>query len=174
MLEVPGHGGRTIITMNRLRHPLCTVVLAACSMLVIAGAARAQDRGGLFDDIFNRGEPPQSQNRTVVQNDEAGELSARVARLENALRQLTGTVEQLQLQKLGARGAAPAAPPAGAPPVSAPPVAAPPAATPSTLPPVDRHSDAFDPTKNPNAPGAPRALNLEARGVAAPAAPPMP
>ncbi|MBX6327556.1 MAG: tol-pal system protein YbgF [Pseudolabrys sp.] len=152
-------------------------------MLVIAGAVRAQDRGGLFDDIFNRGEPPQSQNRTVVQNDEAGELSARVARLENALRQLTGTVEQLQhqnqllqmqLQQLGARGAAPAAPPAGAPPVSAPPVAAPPAATPSTLPPVDRHSDAFDPTKNPNAPGAPRALNLEARGVAAPAAPPMP
>ena len=163
--------------MNRLRHPLCTVVLAACSMLVIAGAARAQDRGGLFDDIFSRGEPPQNQNRAVVQNDATGELSARVARLESALRQLTGTVEQLQhqnqllqmqLQQLGARGTAPAAPS-----VSAPSATVPPTATPGTLPPVDRHSDAFDPTKNPNAPGVPRALNLEARGATTPA-PPMP
>ena len=89
--------------------------------------------------------------------------------MENALRQLTGTIEQLQyrnqqlemqlkrmqddteyrLQQLGSKGSAtpggPAAP-RGAPPPAAP----------------GRRSDVFDPSQHPNAPGAPRALGNSA------------
>ncbi len=92
----------------------------------------------------------------------------RLDRLENQLRQLTGTIEQLQFrnqqleqqlkrvqddnefrfQQLGSKGGnvAPGRQPA---PAVAPP---PPAAVPG------RRSDVFDPAQNPNAPGAPRAL----------------
>jgi tol-pal system protein YbgF len=85
----------------------------------------------------------------------------RIERLENQLRQMTGEIEQLQYrnQQLEAavnelRGGARTMgtpPPAGA--------AAPPPQGPGA-PAVygGRRSDAFDPTENPNAPGAPRAL----------------
>jgi len=82
--------------------------------------------------------------------------------MENALRQLTGTIEQLQyrnqqlemqIQQLGARGGAmpaPQAAPVG--PGSAPPAASNPG----------RRSDVFDPSQNPGAPGAPRTLGNQA------------
>jgi tol-pal system protein YbgF len=91
----------------------------------------------------------------------ASELLVRIERLENQVRQLTGQIEQMQyrnqqleaaLQELTARGAPPR--PAAARPTLAQP-AQPPASPP---PPSGRRSDAFDPTENPNAPGAPRVL----------------
>jgi tol-pal system protein YbgF len=105
-----------------------------------------------------------------------GDLSVRLDRMESALRQLTGTIEQLQyrnqqlemqlkrmqddteyrLQQLGSRGAA-APPPAQAAPIN-------PGMGPGNVPsaPPGRRSDVFDPSQRPNAPGAPRTLGNEA------------
>jgi len=152
-------------------------VVAAIAVLLLAGAALAQDqRGGNFlDNLFNRGEQTQSrqpaQGGRAAQSD-PGDLSVRLDRMEGALRQLTGTIEQLQyrnqqlesqlkrmqddteyrFQQMGSRGGA----------------APPPQAAPSNqgnapmAPPSGRRSDVFDPTQNPNAPGAPRTLGKEA------------
>ncbi len=165
--------------MNRSRYLFRTAVLAALPALVIAGGALAQDRGGLFDHMFNRGEPQQEQSRRAPQNEDS-ELSARVARLEGALRQLTGAIEQLQhqnqtmemqLQQLGARSGNPVPPAVAAPPSGSPTMGSPTMGSPTALPPPGQRSDAFDPNANPNAPGAPRTLNGEAR-VVAPSPPP--
>ncbi len=107
-------------------------------------------------------------------------ISVRLDRMESALRQLTGTIEQLQyrnqqlemqlkrmqddteyrFQQLGSKGGLPAgAAPRAMPPPG--PVNAPPAAMPGS------RSDVFDPAQHPNAPGAPRVLGNEAV-VAAP------
>jgi tol-pal system protein YbgF len=101
------------------------------------------------------------------------DLVVRIERLENQIRQLTGTVEQLQyrnqqLEELLRRGQQTDARPVGPmprpmPPAAAagpPPAAAPPIAeAPPPAPPVPgRRADVFDPSQNPNAPGAPRAL----------------
>jgi tol-pal system protein YbgF len=111
----------------------------------------------------------------------ASDLIVRIEQLENQIRQLTGTVEQLQfrnreleeqlrrLQQADVRG--PGAPPRPAPPVaqgSPPPMAAAPPMQPPVIveaqpaappgPATGRRSDAFDPSQNPSAPGAPRAL----------------
>lgn len=108
----------------------------------------------------------------------------RVQQLEEQLRTLTGQNEELQhrnqmleqqLRQLQPGGGAPSA--AGAPPTMAasPPVQlnsgyrqpgydprmgqAPPAREQAVVtPPEGQHGDAFDPSQNPNAPGAPRAL----------------
>ena len=125
--------------------------LAALTVLLTAGAAPAQDRpGGFLDNLFNRGQPqaqqqPQQQQPPQQQQlpppqavqqqapgqlgaDTGGGVEARIDRIEAALRQLTGTVEQLQhqnqmlqmqlkrmqddteyrFQQLGSRGGAPA------------------------------------------------------------------
>jgi len=118
--------------------------------------------------------------------DDGGDLSMRVEQLESQLRRLTGQNEELQhrnrvleqqLQQL--QGGAPAAPAGPAPGGSALPTAPPrgpttgygqpPAAAqqpvygqqPTEPVPLARgpgRGDAFDPTRNPNAPGAPRVL----------------
>lgn len=110
------------------------------------------------------------------------DLLTRVDRLEDTIRNLTGSIEQLQyrnqqleqqVQRLqaemqgGARAVSPA-PPRSAAQYSLPPpagtvspvAAASPAAAPieSPLPVGGRRGDAFDPTLDPNAPGAPRPL----------------
>jgi tol-pal system protein YbgF len=108
------------------------------------------------------------------------ELVMRINRLEAQVRQLTGTIEQLQFrnqqleQQLVTRaepeprpnGARPGAIPqrqmAAAP--QAAPQMAPPQAAPGAIP---RRSDVFDPNEHPTAPGAPRAL-----GSLPPVAPP--
>jgi tol-pal system protein YbgF len=165
------------------RHRIRIAALAA--LLLPAGAALAQQSssGGFLDNLFSRGEPPSQQRpadqRQVTQY-EPGDLTVRLDRLENALRQLTGTLEQLQyrnqqlemqlkrmqddteyrFQQLGSKGG----PPAGAAPraMSPPgPVNAPAGAT------SGNRSDAFDPALHPNAPGAPRVLGNPA-AVAAP------
>jgi len=159
--------------MTRPRHRIRIAALAALPVLLLASAAVAQEQrssGGFLDNLFNRGEqqarerePPQ-----VAQVD-PGDLTVRLDRIENAMRQLTGTIEQLQyrnqqlemqlkrmqddteyrFQQLGSKGAAA--------PVNAPPAAGP-----------GRRGDVFDPSQRPNAPGAPRALGNEAV-IAAPA-----
>ena len=149
--------------------------LAAFCVLAFAGAATAQerDRGpGFLDNLFSRGESqtapaPRGRGEPVAQADpgDAAELTVRLDRLENALRQLTGTIEQLQyrnqqletqvraLQQGGA--VAPPQPSAATP-------ALPPRATPQNgqIPaaPSGRRSDVFDPSQQPEAPGAPRTL----------------
>jgi tol-pal system protein YbgF len=169
---LPGTSGRTAIDMTFARSSLRIAALAAISLLALAGSALAQDRPGLFDNMFGRNDQQQQSERRVAPGD-SSELAMRIERIESTLRQLTGTIEQLQhqnqmlqmqLQQLGARGANPM-PPAGAPAVAAPVVAPPAPAAPG------QRSDAFDPNKSPNAPGAPRLLNSETRGTVAPAAP---
>jgi tol-pal system protein YbgF len=161
--------------MTRQDNRMRTAVLAALPLLLLAGVAAAQDRPGFLDNLFSRGEQ-QGQSQVEVRRGgqttqlDPGDLSVRLDRMEGALRQLTGTLEQLQyrnqqlemqlkrmqddteyrFQQLGARGTAPAAAPPRAMPPG--PVNAPPAAMPGN------RSDVFDPNRNPNAPGAPRIL----------------
>jgi tol-pal system protein YbgF len=171
--------------MTHRTRLLRSAPLAAFALL-LAGTALAQDRssGGFLDNLFNRGEPSlqqdqdqprqgqgqgqrgqaqkgQTQPRVMAQAD-PGDLTVRLDRMENALRQLTGTVEQLQyrnqqlemqLKRMQEGGAAPAAVPGA--PIGAPP------------PNSGRRGDVFDPSQRPNAPGAPRALGNGA-AIAAP------
>ncbi len=179
MLAVPPVAGLMfIMTCSRTR--IRTTALVALSLL-LAGAAMAQEQrssGGFLDNLFSRGEPSSQQRQSepsqapqsrVAQAD-AGDLSVRLDRMENALRQLTGTIEQLQyrnqqlemqlkrmqddteyrFQQLGSKGAPP--PRAMAPPA---PVNAPVPAT------SGNRSDVFNPAQNPNAPGVPRVLGNE-------------
>jgi len=149
-------------------------VLAALSVSLLGGSARAQDRdsGNFLDNLFNRGEPQSRQSAQQAptgRGSDPGDLSVRLDRMENALRQLTGTLEQLQyrnqqlemqlkrmqddteyrFQQLGSRGG-PAPAPQAAP--IGPGTAPPPLSNPG------RRSDVFDPSQNPSAPGAPRTL----------------
>jgi tol-pal system protein YbgF len=162
----------------RLARTLPAAVLAA-ALLWAPGTALAQERssGGFLDNLFNPNRQQQQQQQQpaaqqspaaapqVAQAD-GGDLSGRVSRIENALRQLTGTIEQLQhqnqmlqmqlkrmqddteyrLQQLGAKGGAAVAP-AAAPLGNGAPAAAP-----------GRRSDVFDPSQHPNAPGVPHTL----------------
>jgi len=145
-------------------------------MMLLASAALAQDqRPGLFGNLFNRGEERAQQQQggqapQLAQADNA-DISMRLDRVENALRQLTGTIEDLQhrnqqlemrlqrlqddteyrFQQMGSRGgSAPRAMPQSGPP----------GAPLNTRP--DQRSDAFDPNAHPSAPGTPRVLGREA------------
>jgi tol-pal system protein YbgF len=173
-------------------HRSHIAALAALALLLAGGAAMAQERsGGFLDNLFNRGQPqeqappahgaPGPAQPGPPDNSE----SARIDRIENALRQLTGTIEQLQhqdqmlqmqlkrmqddteyrFQQMGAKGGAVPMAPAAAP--MAP--AAAPMGAPGAAPPVNngRRSDVFDPSQHPNAPGAPRALGNQ-QAIAAP------
>ena len=153
-----------------------------------AGTAAAQERGSsgnFLDNLFNRGEsqqrqaPPQQAQSGRAAQDDPGDLSVRLDRMENALRQLTGTIENLQyrnqqlemqlkriqddteyrFQQLGSRGSAP--PPAQAAPMNPGNAPGAPASNPG------RRSDVFDPSQHPNAPGTPRVLGNQA-AIAAP------
>jgi tol-pal system protein YbgF len=158
--------------MTSLRPTSKTAGLAAAfSLVLLAGSALAQEdrgSGNFLDNLFSRGEPsgqsrqsPQPAPSGRTAQSDPGDLSVRLDRMENALRQLTGTIEQLQyrnqqlemqIQQLGARGGGvlqPQAAPAG--PGNAPPV-----------PNSGRRSDVFDPSQNPGAPGVPRTLGNQA------------
>ena len=169
--------------MTRSRPFFYIAALAALSALFLASSALAQEQrgsGNFLDNLFSRGEPAAESRQPTqpvpsgkVAQSDPGDLSVRLDRMENALRQLTGTVEQLQyrnqqlemqlkrmqddteyrFQQLGSRGGAAPAPQAA--PIS-PGNAPPPASSPG------RRSDIFDPAQNPNAPGAPRTLGNQA------------
>ncbi|MGC1695337.1 MAG: hypothetical protein WA743_08695, partial [Pseudolabrys sp.] len=93
--------------MTPSRHRIRIAALAAVPVLLLAGAAAAQDqRPGFLDNLFSRGDQPaqqgqaeqrQGEGRQIAQGD-PGDLSVRLDRMENAMRQLTGTLEQLQYQ----------------------------------------------------------------------------
>ena len=121
-------------------------------------------------------------DRTAQMSD--SDLMLRLDRLETQIRQLTGVIEQLQFrnqqlegqlrrlqedteyrfQELGAKGAA--RPALQSRPQSPPPQ--PPA--PATTGAPGRRGDAFDPTQNPNAPGAPHTLGSVNAGAGTAAA----
>jgi tol-pal system protein YbgF len=111
--------------------------------------------------------------------DSTSELLTRLDRLESAIRQLTGTMEQLQyrnqqleqqvrrLQEGGEGRSDPARPAPAArpsaqysppPPASGGPTGGATASIEQAAPQSGRRVDVFDPALNPNAPGAPRAL----------------
>jgi tol-pal system protein YbgF len=119
----------------------------------------------LFGPSDQRPSAPVGQDRTAQVP--ASDLVVRLDRMENQIRQLTGVIEQLQFrnqqlegqlrrmqedsdyrfQELGAKGATrPARPQPG------------PGAMPPTGAVPGKRGDAFDPTQNPNAPGAPQTL----------------
>jgi tol-pal system protein YbgF len=146
------------------------VALAAC--LALAAPARAQF------DIFHRQAPPPADIPGGAEGDpgDAAGLVLRINRLEEALRQANGRIEELenaqhrleaQLQKfrqdveyrLGDRSG-------GAPPPDSDVAEAPLAPDQPAAAPRPRRSDAFDPNADPNAPGAPRPL-----GTTPPSAP---
>jgi tol-pal system protein YbgF len=160
--------------MTRSFHRLRFAALVALAIPLTVGAALAQDRPGLFGNIFNRGDDQGEQG--APQQGGGSDAAIRLDRIENSLRQLTGTIEQLQYQnqqlqmqvrELQSRAGvapqgAPAAPvgslmpqrpgpqPQSMPQQSMPPVNAP-----------GQRSDVFDPNAHPNAPGAPRVLGTE-------------
>ena len=169
--------------MTRAPNRIRTAALALPLLLLASGALAQEQRssGGLLDNLFNRGgqsgQQSQDDQTQAVPHmaQDPGDVSVRIDRIENALRQLTGTIEDLQhqnqmlqmqlkrmqddteyrFQQLGSRGLPAGAP--GAPPRALP---QPSAATPAGA--LDQRSDAFNPALNPNAPGAPRALGNEA------------
>ncbi len=168
-------------------------ILGLAGALLGASAAVAQEN--VLDRLFGRPERPAAQDNTTGQSGApTTEQVLRIERLEAQIRQLTGTVEQLQYrnQQLEAQlrryeggagaqqGAQPLPPPVTRPPAgqssiqSGPVMAAPaPAPAPSPAPPPSggRRSDAFDPALNPTAPGAPRTLGAIPGSV--PGEPPM-
>ncbi|HEY6994660.1 MAG TPA: tol-pal system protein YbgF [Xanthobacteraceae bacterium] len=150
------------------------MMAAARPGLSTAWAQETERPFGLLDRIFSGSERfSGGGERGAAGTDQTAQMSApdlvvRLERLESQIRQLTGAIEQLQfrnqqleaqvrrmqedneyrLQELGSKGAAHSTThprPQGLPPPG------PAAAT-------GRRGDAFDPTQNPNAPGAPHTL----------------
>jgi tol-pal system protein YbgF len=161
--------------------PRAAQAVAFACAIVVGPALWAQDGGrGLFGGIFSQDRPPQP----VGQASES-DLVVRIDRLERHIREMTGTIEQLQyrnqqleqlvkrlqedtefrFQELGSKGAARTPAPAVRPqaPAAQGPMA--PARRSDVSEPSEgptagtgRRSDAFDPIANPTAPGAPRVL----------------
>ena len=182
-------------TRPRTLFSFTSATILVSTLLLSAGTGVAQERGSsgnFLDNLFNRGESSGQQRQAPAQQAPAqqapggrvaqadpGDLTVRLDRMENALRQLTGTIENLQyrnqqlemqlkrmqddteyrFQQLGSRGSAP--PPAQAAPVNPGNAPAGPPSNPG------RRSDVFDPSQHPNAPGAPRVLGNQA-AIAAP------
>jgi tol-pal system protein YbgF len=181
--------------MARFALRVTTAFALGLAMMAAAppglSTARAQESErpfGLFDRIFSgserfnggneRSDPSAGLERTAQMS--GPDAVVRLERLENQIRQLTGAIEQLQyrnqqlegqvrrmqedneyrFQELGAKdGARATAQPR--------PQSPPPGPAPTTTP--GRRGDAFDPTQNPNAPGAPHTLG----STSAAAQPPM-
>ncbi|QTL04948.1 tol-pal system protein YbgF [Aquabacter sp. L1I39] len=149
------------------------VLAAAATGAAVAPAHAQSSSGNLFGDLFK---PPGSVQQADTITEAQAELTVRVDRLENQLRQMTGQIEQLQFrnqqleQQVRAltEGGARPAPGAGALPSSVPGVTAPPRgiapANVGTAP--GRRSDAFDPGETPGAPGAPQPLGSPASSSA--------
>jgi tol-pal system protein YbgF len=148
-----------------------TAMIASSSALHPARAQESERPFGLFG-LFNgserlggeRGAPSGDADRSAQASGPDAVL--RIERLENQIRQMTGTIEQLQfrnqqlesqirrMQEEGApRSAVQSRPQNPASPSPAP---------------SGRRGDAFDPSQNPNAPGSPHALGSMNSPAAAP------
>jgi tol-pal system protein YbgF len=158
------------------------VAAALAAALCVSGAVSAQEDQSPLSAIGRMfGKKPQQAAGQEEGEGPTTEQVLRIERLEAQIRQLTGTIEQLQYrnqqlenQLRGAGGPvsaqpAPAAPLARPPvqgqvpsqvpaPVQGQPLPATAAASPPPPPATGRRSDVFDPSQNPNAPGAPRPL----------------
>ncbi len=165
------------MTLNRLRATVAWALLLAA----MPGAALAQDRqSGLLDNLFGQRQQAPQPAPQIAQSGGGGggsDESSRIDRIENALRQLTGTIEQLQhdnqmlqmqlkrmqddteyrFQQMGGGrgGGAPMRAPSNAPMPSGP------------SGPNGQRSDVFNPAQHPDAPGAPRTLG-NPQAIAAP------
>lgn len=160
-----------------LPRPRVMPAIAAVVLMSTCAAASAQ---GFLDGIFGssdrfsapgQAEPsravPQDQSRAQAAPQQGrvaqapGDLTTRIDRLEAVIRELTGAIEQLQHRNQLLEGQVrrmqgePDAPRGPAPGRSSVAPHVPPAAP---LAQTGRRGDAFDPTQNPNAPGAPRVL----------------
>jgi tol-pal system protein YbgF len=162
-----------IAAMTSLMSRGLTAAALAAS-LCIATAASAQDDGSplsVLDRMFGQkssSDEPRTSGQGVAQAP-ATDLVLRIDRLEAQIRQLTGTIEQLQYRnrqleaQIRGMGGTPGVQPQGPLPRPAQPMAPPgPAASalppPGATPAPGRRSDVFDPALHPNAPGAPHAL----------------
>ncbi|MCX7310957.1 MAG: tol-pal system protein YbgF [Alphaproteobacteria bacterium] len=158
-----------------MTNPITRAMVATALMagLCITTAVSAQESGSPLSAIGRMfGQKPPQTNGQEEADGPSTEQVLKIERLEAQIRQLTGTVEQLQYRnqqlenQLRASGG-PVAQPAPPPPVTRPsaqtPIQAAPlgaAVQPPPIPPAPtgRRSDVFDPSQNPNAPGAPRTL----------------
>ena len=162
--------------MTRLFANTFTVLAFAAATFAVPNSVSAQETGkdsgspfSVFHRLFGDSEraPPAQENQRVAQASPA-DLVVRIDRLEAQIRQLTGTIEQLQYrnQQLEAQlkrvqeGAGPQPPSALLRQLPA-------AGSPPPSPPLTngRRSDAFDPLQNPNAPGAPQTLGTLPNGA---------
>lgn len=180
------------LTAGTLFRFVLAAVVVAVVVFTAFYSAHAQDRGGNFlDNLFSRGEggqQRQQQPQAMPGGDgDPNDLAVRIDRIENALRQLTGTIEQLQYRNQQLEQQVRALQGGGAPPAQGPgpaPAVVPnnqnPQVPPGQLPVVrpgvpgalqpsqpaqqqpGRRSDVFDPSQNPQAPGAPRPLGSAA------------
>jgi len=158
----------------------------ALGTLCLPVTARAQDN--LLDKIFggserfggDRNAQPAAANPPPVDRSNpaaAPDLGMRIDRLEAQIRQLTGVIEQLQYRNQQLETVVRRMQEDGAPrPMQSRPPNAPPTG-PAVAGQPGRRGDAFDPTQNPNAPGAPHTLGpVAAAGgpppMSSPSAPP--
>jgi len=153
-----------LFRMNPMKIAAAGFFAIAFSALLSTTSAQAQ--------LFGRSDDRRPQ-------DDAADLSVRIERMENQMRQMTGTIEELQYknqqieQQLRAiQGGASATGPrpqvmTPGPGLTQGSINEPPSVQPQmNLPPVSqqptnqpgRRGDAFDPSAQPNAPGAPRVL----------------
>lgn len=192
------------LTLTQKRAALATLALLVLAPMAASTLAQAQydrrysgpsadttdrsesrdDEGrGLFGGLFGGNDRPRReqapQGAQQYSQMSAPDLAMRLERLENQLRQLTGSIEQLQfrnqqleqqvrrnqedvdyrLQEMGGGKAPPPRRPQPQPSAQStqPPAASPPAPQPSAAT-TGRRSDVFDPNDNPSAPGAPQTL----------------
>ena len=113
MLRLSGQRGRCRTSCDMTRSPstFSFAAFAALSLLLAGPALAQQERssGNFLDNLFSRGEPPaqsraapqpqpqqQPQPQGRVAQSDPGDMAVRLDRMEGALRQLTGTIEQLQ------------------------------------------------------------------------------
>jgi len=146
--------------MSRFR---LVIVLPA---LLIAGTlptgwqpAAAQANSDFFGNLFRPPGQVRSGNQNAAPSEDPGALSARIDRIEDQLRQMTGMIEQLQFrnQQLEAQvRTLQGLPAASGAPAGAPAMPASPALGGGSD--GGRRSDTFDPSSQPAAPGAPRPL----------------
>jgi tol-pal system protein YbgF len=137
-----------------------------------------RDTGNFFGHILGRDDAAPEQVPVVQAQMSASDLVVRLDRLENTIRQLTGTIEQLQyrnqqleqqlkrmqddvefrFQEMGKGGGR--LPPARtqAPPSQQPVQPLQPAPPPPAAAPPQRRSEVYDPAQDPNAVGSPRTL----------------
>jgi tol-pal system protein YbgF len=181
----------TSLSLNLLRISVTAGAIAA-GTATASGQSSDDGSPGFLDGLFGRGDQgaaarPAGPGRDKVAQS-TSEMSVRIDRLEAQIRQMTGTIEELQyrnqqlteqLRRMQGDGAQqssaqpPGAPVASVAPPNAPAGAAVVAAAPAVTtrpaaPASGRRDDAFDPAQNPTAPGAPRTLGALPAGSQTP------